>query len=1089
MPSPKTPVRLSVPPGLRDQLTAFRRQVWWTKMTEAVCLAVLVVLAAFLTVFVADRLGDTPATIRLAIGLVVLVVCLSVPWAMHRWVWQHRRFDQLAELLRRRQADIGDRLLGVIELTQSETEQARSPRLCAAAMNQVAAAAANVDLNNAAPPSRTGIYGVWLVLATVLVATAFLVARPAARNAWARMLAPWRSIPRYTFTWVQPIASTWIVPHGERSTRTIRLDDQSHWKPASATLSEGSSAIASSTRVGNRYAFELPATLDTTVMHLAIGDYKQSIELHPTLRPELTTVSATVRLPPYLQLPEPIEKDLRSGILSVVGGSEVSLHATASRSLSAASIDEVTTRVSDAVIASDPFTVGDEPVEKSIQWRDTLGLSGRQPFSLSIQSVADQPPSVVASKWPSDTVLLDSEPFHIEAIASDDFGVKRIGVVWQASDQQPNTPYLDERTIASGAPDASSLQVPVTFTAKSLGLPARAVELRLWAEDYRLDRERSYSVPYRLTILNPSQHAKWIAGRLLVWQQSALDVRDREMSLHQRNKELREQTREGAIDRALQDALREQAAAETANARRLSELTKAGKTLLSQAARNAEVGAESIQSMAEMIQTLQEISTQRMPTVADLLEKASRAMASDVQQQSDASLVGENRLKSNSEPTSLSPSELDKETKDSEFPSVVDQESSQRLRSPSSDGNVDLTTDESDSKNRLGLAATTVAISKASSDSGESEPSLLEEAIDEQNELLTEFKKLSKEMNATLVKLEGSTFVKRLKAASRIQESIANRLADRIEQLFGKDLHQNSTDREYLAMIGRLQTDLGEQLSTTIDDMRAFYKRKQMVLFGIVLDEMDREEVLPALDRLQSRITTEPGLSIAQADYWCHTLDRWADELVESPQGESDPGPKENASLPPSVILEVLRILEQEVNLRDETRTTEQAKSALQAIEYQTEAVRLGQTQTELRVRIESVVSELESIPDGALRYENDINLMLMVAQTMNEAASILQSPNTADEAIAAESEAIELLLRSKRVDPQGGGEAGSDPSGGGQGSGAEAALALLGLGVNENEQLRESETLQTTGKTGQVLPEEFRAGLEEYFRRVEESQ
>ena len=52
--------------------------------------------------------------------------------------------------------------------------------------------------------------------------------------------------------------------------------------------------------------------------------------------------------------------------------------------------------------------------------------------------------------------------------------------------------------------------------------------------------------------------------------------------------------------------------------------------------------------------------------------------------------------------------------------------------------------------------------------------------------------------------------------------------------------------------------------------------------------------------------------------------------------------------------------------------------------------------------------------------------LLGMVSQVMNEATDILARPETGPPAIAAETEAIELLLRSKRINPKAGGGGGS---------------------------------------------------------------
>ena len=109
-----------------------------------------------------------------------------------------------------------------------------------------------------------------------------------------------------------------------------------------------------------------------------------------------------------------------------------------------------------------------------------------------------------------------------------------------------------------------------------------------------------------------------------------------------------------------------------------------------------------------------------------------------------------------------------------------------------------------------------------------------------------------------------------------------------------------------------------------------------------------------------------------------------------------------------------------------------------------------------------------------------------MVAEVMGEAAEILDRPETGSPAIGAETEAIELLLRSKRINPKGGGGGGSSPGGGGEGSTIDSALALIGGGVNDKEVREDHGVSQATGESGPGAPEEFRAGLDEYFNRLE---
>jgi hypothetical protein len=189
--------------------------------------------------------------------------------------------------------------------------------------------------------------------------------------------------------------------------------------------------------------------------------------------------------------------------------------------------------------------------------------------------------------------------------------------------------------------------------------------------------------------------------------------------------------------------------------------------------------------------------------------------------------------------------------------------------------------------------------------------------------------------------------------------------------------------------------------------------------------------------------------------------------------------------LPPSIVLEVLQVLEAEVNLREDTRVAQQAKPALAKEPYAKQADGLSKTQDKLRDRIDKVTERIRELPDGEAAFAKEINLLGAVSRVMAEATGILARPETGSPAIAAETEAIELLLQSKRFNPGGGG-GGANPGGGGGGTTSDSALSLVGRGVNEKEVREAPRTSQATGETGMTLPEEFRAGLDAYFNRLE---
>ncbi|TWU26395.1 hypothetical protein Pla52o_02480 [Novipirellula galeiformis] len=1093
--------RQRVPHTLRGSLQTFRNRVWTSKVAESITLVMVAVVVALLFVVVLDRFWDTPMLVRMAIWLLVVGVGFVIPWVLYRWVWQCRRLDQLARLLRRREPGIGGQLLGVLELAESDREQSRSPALCEAAMAQVAELVAQRDLREAVPKTALRVLAGTFAIALVVLAVLTFLATPAVTSACRRLLMPWQSTPRYTFVEIEPLVDSMIVPHGESIRWRVSLKPESRWRPAQAIVRIDGFLQIDAKREADSYTFEFPPRTEATEIKLRVGDLHRTMMLLPKLRPGLTSVTAQMQLPDYLNRPEAIGMDVRGGRLSGVQGSRVDVSATASSPLRNASLDGEAVAVQGASFSTGVFEITKEPRLVRLGWQDEDGLRGRDLFEMAVEGIADAAPSVVAQNLAREQVLLETEQVNFQLQTLDDFGVKRVGLVWDVSEEGASRKVHGEKVLAKGGPYASSLSVAAVFSAAALGIKPGVVELRLWAEDFLPGRERQYSTPYTFYVMTTQQHAQWIAQQMQKWQGASLDVRDRELGLHERNKQLRAMQQGQLSNDAIRNELRKQVVAESANARRLDELTKQGESLLRQAARNTEIEAEQVQDWAEMLKTLGDISENRMPSVAELLKKASEQSTAASVVTDDSEPVGQRRMQSREGKGETAASEAEgSDSEPTKTPSVVDQESSlQPSGPPENDGRAEPAKEmhADDSNSRLDKAVTIVAGPVNESAASEPEPpaadASLEAAVDEQAKLLAEFEKVSDELDAVLANLEGSTLVKRLKAASRQQAQVADEIADHLDVMFGTRDSFSADEHAVLERLAKVEADSALKLAAIISDVEGYYLRRTLMRFKFVLEEMKQLEVVASLAKLSRQIHRDQGLVMAQSEFWADTLDRWADDLIQSgeEEGQSEDensDPKKLASLPPEAVLEMLRILEGEVNLREATRVAEQSKSSLSEAEYRQDAIRLSDRQTELRQRSERLASDLEALPDGQVHFEGDINLMLMASQTMNEAASMLRSPNTAREAIAAQTEVIEMLLRSKRINPQGGGEGGASPEGGGQGDTEEEALALLGAGLNAKEKLRESESLQMTGQSGRSLPEEFRAGLGEYFRRLEES-
>lgn len=1090
---------IEIPTSLLKQMGEFRKTVRQIKLWESLSIACTSVVLAYLAVFGLDRWMDTPFVLRSLFWLMALGGLAVLPLAWYRWVVQLATWESIARLLKKRQPSLGDSLLGALELAKNHQEQNRSPVLCQAALHQVAQSVSKRNLLDVLPPSNHRSLGICALGAIAAGALTLIIVPSAAWNAIRRFAFPLAQIDRYTFTSLEEVPSRLVVPIGEEFPLRLRLASQSKWSPLEGRIQLDKQSSLTAGLDGGIYAFSVPAQLEPTAIRVAIGDAAPEIAVEPAPRPELQSLVAKITLPKYLEIDQKIEKDIRGGVISVVEGSTLHLMSKTNKPLAAATVDSNPLPVRDGSFSLPDYLVT-ETTKLELQWQDLDGLESRTSFPLLIQSVEDEPPLVFGDGLPKSKVILDSEQVQFQIRAMDDYGVKHVGLSWRVIEEQSSSPEQStpipaeasgEVMLSKGGPTQSSLDAMAVFQALAMNIPAKEIEVKLFAEDYHAGRGRVYSSPSVFYVLNPNDHAIWILDQINRWQRESLEVRDRELQLLATNRQLRDLSESELDQENLRKRLEEQASAEQSNGRRLNNLTAKGDELLRQAARNSEIDPNQLETWAQMQQVLKDIAANRMPSVADLLKKGARAKpGSDPDSKKSPSTDSAAPQAGKTQEGSASAESSENDEKQSNAPKLSDQESSQQPEGTTTGKDQGKATSASGPAS-LRLPSTTLMGSQAEAqpneDNGASAP--IDQAVEEQEALLAEFEKVADALNSVMGNLEGSTLVKRLKAASREQLEIAEGTNRELSEAFGSTAARlTSEQRLRLDELGQRELQASEYIATILDDLQGFQERRPSPKFADVIDEMKGEDLLGNLQRLADRMTSQQGLVIAEAEYWSDALDRWAEDIVDSAaKGEGQGGKKGKKSLPPALVLEVMQVLEQEMNLRDRTRVAEQSKEAATADAYRATANELTQSQIQLRDRIATTRQKIEALPDAQAEFERELGLLTQVDAVMQEAAAILSQPNTGRGAIAAETEAIELLLQARRSSPQkSGGGGGTDPGGGGGGTTDEAAIALVGPGVNPNEQRQERNVSQETGNTGSGLPEEFRSGLDEYFQRLE---
>ncbi len=723
--------------------------------------------------------------------------------------------------------------------------------------------------------------------------------------------------------------------------------------------------------------------------------------------------------------------------------------------------------------------------------------SGTGPAFRSGNSEA-APEDVVMSEPDSESSPAE-DPAPGAPVVSDSQSVKPLNTSDDVT--KSNEPvFAGEKVVVSGEPEGTQIKAVATFCAETDGVRPQKLELRAWAEDYNPDRGRVYSPVYVLHVMTPEEHAVWIADQLRRWASRADDVYEEEMRLHETNRELRQLNAEALAQPENQRTIEQQAAAEQANAARLGTVTSQGKQLIQQAMRNPDMLVGHLETWASVLQRLDQMASRRMPSIASLLtsaaatpgQQSSQTSGEPAEDQKPTEMAGNLRNDSAGKSSAKAPKPPSKAV-----PQLVDVESGFNKPQDDEPEDSEKKSDDPDQKPKNGKFSIPGTVlnggppqKKKEKQDGETQkkPSDLDEAVDEQADLLLEFEKVRDELQRIMDDLENSTFVKRFKAASRKQMEVAADLNRTLTGGFGLDRgslkERQSTQTETIAT---REDEQSRFVSMIQSDLEAYLGRKKEEKFVRILEEMKQTAVVMKLADVGVRVRSNlSGDSISRAEFWADTLDRWGEELVSASQcGQCKGG--NSASLPPAIVLEIMRILEGEIDLRDATRSLGQARPAMPPAQYSDSVQQQAVVQADLHERTLQVSTDIRGLPEGDAKFAQELQILDAAGDAMADAMALLRLSQTGPEVIAAETEAIELLLQAKRANPKsGGGGSGSTPGMGGDGTTDQAALALLGSGSDASAVIQERGVQQSTGKTAGQLPEEFRDGLDAFFNAIE---
>lgn len=1113
------PHKQKLSPVIQQRLIEFRGRLQKRKLLQLLTICMIALLTGFLLQFGLDRFMETPKVVRATLLLsAVLVVGLACWRIGYRWFWNARALTQLARLLRERFPRLSDQVLSVVELANAEGEQRRSPELVAAAMVQVEKRLMAVDLLQALPHGATKIC-VLVALTNVILVIGICILTPgAAQNALARVIRPWQSIDRFTFARVDAVPQKWMVASGEPFKLRMVLDNASDWRPEHASCWVSGRLFSSDlNRDDGSYEFELPGMIDETHARLAVGDYISRTLIVPLNRPELSELNAEIELPGYLGYPSPIQSDARSGTLYVLPTSRLRIGGRANRTLSEMMLSrsiasQSRQKQTHLAIESGQFRSGSwqvtEAEELQLAWRDEHGLTNADYRQLKVRLMQDKLPQVHCRGLSQTTVWLATDTLKFDVSAEDDFGIAKLGLQWRvlepdevkmSSDgrqldagektKSTQSPSADSgtghRVIATGSPELKKLSAQATFHCVNEKLKPQALELRVFAEDYRGHDGRMYSLPYVIRFMSASEHADWIAAQLRRWKGKLDGSHDSELQLLDENRDLRQAMASGRTDQnTAKQKLSQQAMGERSNAEKLKRTIEEGRSLLEQALRNEELRSKQVESWANALDRLNQIAQAAMPQVADKLEQASRAAAED-------STSTRQNQSQNTQPDSpqggspnLSNPEKSLEKQQSDRSNATDHSNS----NPDGGSSIPETLLGPGLKNKDKNQAAPSPPSEKDTTSPSKQ--LLEQSIEEQMRSIDELRRAKEAFGELLSELENSTFVKRFKAAAEMERQLAGRLNTLVSTGFGRPPNAvNLRDQDGVAQLNVPLQQAADNLERIQRDLEAYQRDNPAAAREEVLSEMKSLDVLTKLKEMPLRLVRNlRGDTLHRLDFWADTLDRWAEELAgPGKSGGSSEEEKPRDRLPPAILLEILRIIYDQIDLRDETRTltqiVPQTDSAKQ--DFQERAAAQAVQQMSIQQRTLNSVSDIRAIPAGAEKFKEELQKLNKAVQHMDDASAMLVEGSVTDEIVSAQTAAIEALIESRR---SGGGGGGGGSSGGGSlagGSTNRQPLDLVGPASDKAAKSRPRQTGEGTGKTGRVLPEEYREGLDTFLNKL----
>jgi hypothetical protein len=293
---------------------------------------------------------------------------------------------------------------------------------------------------------------------------------------------------------------------------------------------------------------------------------------------------------------------------------------------------------------------------------------------------------------------------------------------------------------------------------------------------------------------------------------------------------------------------------------------------------------------------------------------------------------------------------------------------------------------------------------QAARQNSSAQPQDMADAQQKADDILKELEKMEEKANQHLDNLQALTLAQRLRKVGGEEKEIGGQLFDSASNTIGllaRDLPEKLKLFEHGLI--QSQSDAQKQATTLQSELSRFFERTQKPAYGEVTKDMKDTQVAQELDRLGRLI--EDNISIQASEnlgQWSARFQKWAEKLEPkssgNSSGSSSSGQQKNDLT--EQLIALLRLRENEVNLRDQTTVLDQDKGALES--YRQRAATLADSQEKMAGDLDGIHNKT-SVPQLDSAFEE-------TSGAMKDVLRVLKQPQTSKPADEAEVKTIDSL-------------------------------------------------------------------------------